>query len=129
MFDVDMAGKVLRLLKALYGFKQYPRMWNIRIDKALAEFGLHRLTSDFRMYACFDGADRVLLGLFVDDMFMIGHVISRIGTVKTFIRDRVHDEKEMVLEKIFAGQIGADIITKNASLGVVRYNKKLLDTM
>ena len=68
-----MPGKVLRLLKALYGLKQSPRMWNLHIDKALSEFGLHRLTADFCVYACFSGLDRVLLGLFVDDMFIIGH--------------------------------------------------------
>ena len=63
-------------------------MWNIHIDKALAEFGLHRLTTDFCVYACFDGADRVLLGLFVDDMFMIRHILSRIGGVKNFLHSR-----------------------------------------
>ena len=64
MFAEAMPGKVLRLLKALYGLKQSPRMWNLHIDKALSEFGLHRLTSDFCVYACFNGPDRVLLGLF-----------------------------------------------------------------
>ena len=46
-----------------------------------------------------------------------------------FVRDRVHNEKEMVLEKISAGQMGADMLTKHASVGVVRYNKKLLGMM
>ena len=71
MFDEDMRSKVLRLWKAVYGLKQSPRMWNIHIDVSLAEFGLHRLTTDFCVYACFDGNDRVLLGLFVDDLFII----------------------------------------------------------
>ena len=31
----------------------------------------------------------------------------------------------MVLEKISVGQMGADMLTKNASVGVVLYNKKL----
>ena len=35
----------------------------------------------------------------------------------------------MVLEKISAGQMGADMLTKNASVGVVQYNKKLLGMM
>ena len=43
-----------------------------------------------------------------------------------FVRDRVHNEKEMVLEKISAGQMGADMLTKHASVGMVRYNKELL---
>ena len=52
MFADELPGKVLRLLKALYGLKQSPRMWNLHIDSALAEFGLHRLSADFCVYAC-----------------------------------------------------------------------------
>ena len=51
MFGEEMPGKVLRLFKALYGLKQSPRMWNLHVDKALSEFGLERLTSDFCVYA------------------------------------------------------------------------------
>ena len=43
----DMTRKVLRLWRALYGPKQSPHMWNIHVEKALGEFGLLRLTSDF----------------------------------------------------------------------------------
>ena len=78
----------LRLLKALYGLKQSPRMWNLHVDKALSEFGLRRLTADFCVYAIHQGRDRILLGLFVDDMFIIGHVISLIGGVKYLLHNR-----------------------------------------
>ena len=43
-----------------------------------------------------------------------------------FVRDRVFKEKELFFEKISAGQMGADMLTKHASVGVVRYNKKLI---
>ena len=46
-----------------------------------------------------------------------------------FVRDRVHNEKEMILVKISACEMGADMLTKNASVGVVRHNKKLLGMM
>ena len=38
-------------------------MWNIHIDKALAEFGLHWLTADFCVYACFDDVDYKGIGV------------------------------------------------------------------
>ena len=88
MFAEAMHGKVLRLLKALYGLKQSPRMWNLHIDKAFGEFGLHRLLADFCVYAIYDGASRILLGLFVDDMFIIGKRIDLINTVKSFLSSR-----------------------------------------
>ena len=84
----DMTGKVLRLWRALYGLKQSPRMWNIHVDKARGEFGLRRLTSEFCVYAIYDKYDRVLLDLFVDDMFIIGAVVERIGGVKRFLNNR-----------------------------------------
>ena len=88
MFATEMPGKVLRLFKALYGLKQSPRMWILHIDKTLSEFGLHRLTADICVYAAFEGANRVLLGLFVDDMMMIGKLLARIGQVKEFLHSR-----------------------------------------
>ena len=38
----------------------------------------------------------------------------------------MHVEKEIEVEKIPSEQMGADMLTKHASVGVVRYNKKLL---
>ena len=46
-----------------------------------------------------------------------------------FVRDRVFNEKELVFEKISVGQMGADTLTKHASVGVVRYNKNLIGMM
>ena len=43
-----------------------------------------------------------------------------------FIRDRVHSEKEITIEKCPANQMGADMLTKHASVALIRYNKKLL---
>ena len=63
-------------------------MWNIHVDKALGEYGLHRLTTVFCVYAIHDGEDRVLVGLFVDDMFIIGAVMDKIGGVKQLLNNR-----------------------------------------
>ena len=46
-----------------------------------------------------------------------------------FVRDGVFKERELVFEKISAGQMGAIMLTKHASGGVVRYNKKLIGMM
>ena len=43
-----------------------------------------------------------------------------------FIRARVLNEKELTVEKCFATQMGADMLTKHASVGIIRYNKKIL---
>ena len=42
------------------------------------------------------------------------------------MRDRVFVGKEIEVERVPSGQMGADMLTKHASVGVVRYNKKLV---
>ena len=46
-----------------------------------------------------------------------------------FVKDKVFVEKEIEVEKIPSGQMGADMMTKNASFGVLRYNKKVVGMM
>ena len=43
-----------------------------------------------------------------------------------FVRDRVFIDKEIEVERVPSGQMGADMLTKHASVGVIRYNKKLV---
>ena len=72
------SGKVARLWKAIYGLKQASRMWNLHIDGNLASMGFMRLTSDHGVYFKWDGANRVWLALYVDDIFLISLSLSNI---------------------------------------------------
>ena len=46
-----------------------------------------------------------------------------------FGRDKVFVEKEIKVERVPSGQMGADMLTKHAFVEVVRYNKKLVGMM
>ena len=75
-------GKVMRLLKCLYGLKQSPRQWNILIDTVLKQLGFTRLKSDFGIYVKGEGDDAVYIALYVDDLFLVGKTMERIKEVK-----------------------------------------------
>lgn len=75
-------GKVMRLLKCLYGLKQSPRQWNICIDKVLKSLGFVRLKSDFGIYMKGEGESAVYIALYVDDLFIVGRVLSMIEELK-----------------------------------------------
>ena len=75
-------GKVMRLLKCLYGLKQSPRQWNICIDTVLQQLGFVRLKSDVGIYVKGKGEEAVYIALYVDDLFMVGMKLANIEVVK-----------------------------------------------
>ena len=56
-------GKVMRLLKCLYGLKESPRQWNIYIDTVLQGLEFKRLRSDSGVYVKGEGGEAVYIAL------------------------------------------------------------------
>ena len=56
---------VCRLQKSLYGLKQSPRQWNMKVTEVLAKFGLQVCISDPCVYV--NGSKTVIVCLYVDD--------------------------------------------------------------
>jgi hypothetical protein len=63
---------VLKLSKALYGLRQAPRAWNIRLDKSLKKLGFSKCPSEAAVYKRGSGKDVVVLGVYVDDLVVTG---------------------------------------------------------
>jgi hypothetical protein len=65
-------GKVLRLVKALYGLRQAPRAWYAKLDGALLQLGFRRSSSEHAVYFRGAGARRLVVGVYVDDLVITG---------------------------------------------------------
>jgi hypothetical protein len=63
---------VCRLKKALYGLKQAPRAWYARMDSYLTRLGFSKSHADPNLYYKFVNNARVILLLYVYDLFIIG---------------------------------------------------------
>jgi hypothetical protein len=63
---------VCRLKKALYGFKQAPKAWYLRIDSYLHQMGFMNNETDPNLYYILVGEDPLILVLYVDDIFLLG---------------------------------------------------------
>lgn len=63
-------GKVLRVCNSLYGLKQSSREWYIEACKGLESLGFTPQFSDPSVFATAD--KNLLLGLYVDDMLILG---------------------------------------------------------
>ena len=63
--------KVLKL-KALYGLRQAPRAWNMKLDSSLRDMGFTRCASEYGMYTKGLAASRVVVAVYVDDLIITG---------------------------------------------------------
>ena len=73
---------VCKMNKALYGLRQSPRMWYKRIDTYLRSIGLTRSSSDYNMYYLRTGSNRLVLVLYIDDLFLLGGDEQQINWLK-----------------------------------------------
>jgi hypothetical protein len=69
---------VCLLLRALYGLKQSPRLWQQTLRTELAKLGFYLLTSDNYIYATERGLKGIIILTYVDDFLLIRPDISEI---------------------------------------------------
>jgi hypothetical protein len=77
----DQEGKVLRLRKALYGLRQAPWAWNLKLDDTLKKMDFFQSEHEHAMYRRSHGDDILLVGVYVDDLVITG---SSLAAVKEF---------------------------------------------
>jgi hypothetical protein len=74
--------KVLRLHKALYGLRQAPRAWNVKLDASLHELGFTRSKCEHGLYMRGTQASRLVVGVYVDDLIITGELNTEIDSFK-----------------------------------------------
>jgi hypothetical protein len=86
IFDIkdDDPDYVCKLLMALYGLKQSPRLWQEKLRKVLEKLGFQPLKVDNCVYINKSG---VILVTYVDDMLITGPDINEIDRVKKALKE------------------------------------------
>jgi hypothetical protein len=79
--------RVYRFSKALYGMRQAPRVWNIKLDNTLQKIGFCQSPLEHGMYARGTGNTRLIVGVYVDDLIVMGSCSSEINSFKKQIQD------------------------------------------
>lgn len=74
--------KVYRLNKALYGLRQAPRAWNVRLDKTLKELGFVRCPQEQAVYKLQRTEAVLIVGVYVDDLIVTGSSEKQIEVFK-----------------------------------------------
>jgi hypothetical protein len=87
-----MEGWKWRLRKSLYGLRQSPRKWNIRLHMFFTNLGFKRLESDYGLYVRFVDGFLEIITVYVDDLLIAAKKIDKIQEIK----DAFLSEFEMV---------------------------------
>ncbi|KAM1416362.1 hypothetical protein ACFX2I_007917 [Malus domestica] len=93
---------VCKLVKSLYGLKQAPRAWNDKFTSYLQAIGFDASLSDSSLFVRTDGADVVILLLYVDDIIITGSNSQMLQSVITTL-NAVFDLKDMGRLAYFLG--------------------------
>jgi hypothetical protein len=117
-------GKVLKLKKALYGLRQAPRAWNVKLDGSLQVMGFTRCTSEHGMYTRGVGEARVVVGVYVDDLIITG---ANSAVVEAF-KEEMRQAFRMSDLGLLSFYLGIEVKqgSKSITLGQAAYARKLL---
>jgi hypothetical protein len=117
--------KVYRLNKALYGLHQAPRAWNQKLDEKMGVLGFTRCPSEHAIYCRGEGAERLVVVVYVDDLVITGTSRSNIQTFKAEMT-KAFKMSDLGLLSYYLG-----IEVKQDELGITlsqeRYANKILD--
>jgi hypothetical protein len=72
----------LRLRKALYGLRQAPRAWNLKLDNTLKKMNFIQSEHEHAMYRRSCGGEVLLIGVYVDDLVITGSSLAAVEEFK-----------------------------------------------
>ncbi|CAI7787808.1 unnamed protein product [Closterium sp. NIES-54] len=87
-FD-DGSGRVLRLKKALYGMKQAPRQWYLKLRGVLEEIGFTPSTADHSLFMLGEGEQRSFMVAYVDDILIFSPSSDLVKEVMLKLQDNL----------------------------------------
>jgi hypothetical protein len=87
-FVLGSGDKVLKLKKALYGLRQAPRAWNVKLDKELIALDFVKSKLEHVVYRRSSKNSFLLMGVYVDDLIISGPNVSDIKQFKSEMKKK-----------------------------------------
>ncbi|GJY42076.1 ribonuclease H-like domain, reverse transcriptase, RNA-dependent DNA polymerase [Tanacetum coccineum] len=120
-------GKVYRLIKALYGLRQAPRAWNIKLDNTLKSLDFKKCALEQAIYTKTSKDSTLLIGVYVDDLIITGTPKKEIDKFKAQMEEKF-EMSDLGLLAYYLGikvtQTGGDISIKQFAYANIDYLKK-----
>ncbi|GJX12203.1 ribonuclease H-like domain, reverse transcriptase, RNA-dependent DNA polymerase [Tanacetum coccineum] len=117
-------GKVYRLIKALYGLRQAPRAWNIKLDNTLKSLDFKKCALEQAIYTKKSKDSILLIGVYVDDLIITGTPKKEIDNFKA----QMEEKFEMSDLGLLAYYLGIEVTQSNGDISIKQsaYASKIL---
>ncbi|GKV47997.1 hypothetical protein SLEP1_g54840 [Rubroshorea leprosula] len=89
-FSRQGENRVCKLQKSLYGLKQASRNWFAKLSSALLEVGFLSSPVDPSLFTRINGAIKMFVLVYVDDIIVTGNDVAAISSLKSFLHSRFH---------------------------------------
>jgi hypothetical protein len=118
---------VVRLLKGLYGIKQGPRIWSLRLHDTLTSIGFRRRDCDYSVYVYQCDGVCIMVPIHVDDLLLVSNSKLAIQRVKSELASQftLHDLGPAT--SILGMKIERDPLCRSVSLSQPGYIESILD--
>nr|GEU50406.1 ribonuclease H-like domain, reverse transcriptase, RNA-dependent DNA polymerase [Tanacetum cinerariifolium] len=122
-------GKVYRLIKSLYGLRQAPRAWNIKLDNTLKSLGFKKCALEQAIYTKTSKDSTLLIGVYVDDLIITGTPKKKIDKFKA----QMEEKSEMSDLGLLAYYLGIEVtegtmVNSTEYRSIIGYLRYLLHT-
>ncbi|GJS98228.1 zinc finger, CCHC-type containing protein [Tanacetum coccineum] len=123
----ENSGKVYKLTKALYGLRQAPRAWNVKLDQTLKLLNFKKCNLEQAVYTKRSKTSTLIVGVYVDDLIITGTPRKEIDAFKSQMQEKF-EMSDLGLLAYYLGievtQTGGEITIKQTGY----INKILKDT-
>ncbi|SOV07074.1 uncharacterized protein UDID_18712 [Ustilago sp. UG-2017a] len=120
-------GKVLKVVKGLYGLKQSGREWNIELDSHLRTIGFHCMPSTPCLYSRGTGDKITIITAYVDDMLITSPSHDEVDRTKREIMDKWETQDNRRIKEFLGIKITRDRRRRRISLGLTAYIKEMVN--
>lgn len=116
---------VYKLVKALYGLRQAPRAWYVKLNKCLENLGFTRCPYEHAVYTRREGNETLIIGVYVDDLLVTG---TSLPLIKKF-KEQMSMQFEMSDLGKLSHYLGIEVVQAKdyIELKQTAYAKKVLE--
>ena len=115
------------MLKGLYGIKQGPHLWALKLHSVLSLIGFQRIDCDYSVYVYRWGDVKIFLPIHVDNLLLVSNSSTALKKVKSDLAAQFSIHDQGPVKSMLSIKIKCDRSAQSISLSQPGYIQSILD--